>query len=187
MATGKSIPQILESVRRGSGAGDIFTPQQVKPFLNKELQLLADEIKAFMIAGAELGGRQKFRKDGQGFVKTAQVTMTTDGGKITVPEYATYLDSGRKPGTYPPIAAIISWIKRYRILGRARVSGKYQKTSDKSINSAAYAIQRAIYKHGIKARPFINATLDFQDELISQVIDEIMIPQIVSILEVQFK
>ena len=179
--------QIVQSIQRGSGRGNVFTAAQVKPYLDKELQSIADEIKTYMVALAEVGHRQKFRKDGQGFVKTAKVTMTTDGGKITLPSYAVNLDEGRKPGTYPPIAALIAWVKRYRILARVKTSGRYQKVEAKSVNNAAWAIQKAIFKNGIKARPFIDATLDFQQELISKVIDEIMIPEIISILEYQFK
>jgi hypothetical protein len=183
----KSVAQVVQQFKIGTGSGGVFTAAQVKPYLDKQLQGIADEIKATMIGFAELQHRHKFRKDGSGFVKTAKVTMTTDGGKITLPSYAVNLDTGRKPGSYPPIAAIIAWVKRYRILARVKGSGRFQKVEAKSINSTAIAIQKSIFKNGIKAKPFIDATLSYQNELISKVIDEIMIPEIVSILEYQFK
>lgn len=183
----KSVAQVVQTLQRGSGKGGVFTAAQVKPYLDKQLQTIADEIKETMIGFAELQHRHKFRRDGQGFVKSAAVTMTTDGAKITLPEYAVYLDTGRKPGTYPPISAIIAWVKRYRILARVKSTGRYQKVAEKSINSTARAIQKSIFKNGIKAKPFIDATLSYQESLIARVIDEIMIPEIVSILELTFK
>lgn len=184
----KSVAQTVLALQRGTGSGNVFPPSQLKPHMNKQLDALAADIKAFMIAQAEVGRNHKFRKDGQGFVKTSQVTMTTDGGKITLPEYATQLDAGRKKrAKYVPLADLIAWIKRYRILARVKRTGKFKKVSQDSVNAAARAIQKAIFKNGIKAKPFIQATLDYQDELIAKVIDEVMIPEIVSILELKFK
>jgi hypothetical protein len=184
----QSVARTVLALQRGTGSGGVFKPEQVKPRLNQQLENIAAEIKAFMIAEAEVGRSHKFRKDGQGFVKTSVVTMTTDGGKITLPEYATQLDAGRKKrAKYVPLESLIAWIKRYRILARVKRTGKFKKVSQDSVNAAARAIQKAIFKNGIKAKPFIQATLDYQEELISKVIDEVMIPEIVSILELQFK
>ncbi|WP_299988706.1 hypothetical protein [uncultured Pontibacter sp.] len=178
----------IKRVRRGKGSGKLFTPQELKTYLDGELFELAKQIKEFIIAEAEKGGRHKFRKDGRGgFVNSTEVEFTTDGVEITLPEQAYYIEQGRKPlAKKVPIQAIIKWLKRYRILGRDKRSGKYRKTSAASINSTAWAIQQSIYKNGIKARPFIQASLDFTEQLISQVIDEIMIPEIIQIVEFSF-
>lgn len=184
----KTIAQVLQGFKRGNGSGGVFTAAQVKPRLNQELTAIAAEIKEFMLAQAQIGHKHKFRADGQGIVKTSVVTMTTDGGKIILPDYAIQLDAGRrKRAKYVPLADLIAWLKRYRILARVKRTGKFRKVSQDSINAAAVAIQKAIFKNGILAKPFINATLDFQEELISKVIDEVLVPEIVSILELQFK
>lgn len=183
----QSVAAIVQTIKRGAGAGTVFTPQQVGPFLDKELQVVADAIKEFMIAEIELNRLHKLRRDGSGIVGKSLVTMTTSGGKIVLPAYAVNLDEGRRPGaTLIPLDALIAWIKRYRILGRANPSGKFKKASGDSINAAAQAIQRSIFQHGIIARPFIEATLDFQQLLIAQIVDELIVPQIVSTLELVF-
>ncbi|WP_149867180.1 hypothetical protein [Solirubrum puertoriconensis] len=140
-----------------------------------------------MFAELELSGRHNIRRDQSGLWHNTKVTMTTDGGLIQLPEYGEALDAGRQPGTkMVPLDMLIAWVKRYRILGRVKRTGVFRKASAESVNSAAVAIQRSIYRNGIKARPFIEATLDFQQLLIAEVVDQIMIPEIVSVLEVTF-
>lgn len=184
----KSIPEIIATLKRGNGSGKVFTPQQVRPFLDKQLKEVADAIKEFMFAELELNSKHKIRRDKSGLWEKTQVTFTSDGGKITIPDYAFQLDQGRRPGVrLVPLEDLIKWLKRYRILGRTRPSGKFKATSQDSINSAAVAIQKAIFRNGIKARPFLEKTLEFQDVLIAGIVDEIMLPQIVSILEFTFQ
>ena len=61
--------------------------------------------------------------------QTAQGIQT----QITALGYLTYVDGGRKPGTYPPIRPLLEW---------ARVKGLPE--------GAAYGAQKNIYKGGIK-------------------------------------
>jgi hypothetical protein len=179
----------IKRVKRGKGGGKVFTAQQIKDYLNGELFELAKLIKEFMIAEAEKGGKHKFRADGKaGIVQSTKVEFTVDGVEIELAEHAQYINNGRKAGAKKvPIGALIKWLKRYRVVSRDKKTGKYQKSSEGSINAAAYAIQQSIFKNGIKARPFIEKTLDFAEDLISEVIDEIMIPEIISIIEFTFK
>lgn len=182
------VKQVIQTIKAGAGAGKVFTPEQVVPYLDKQMRELAASVKEFLILEAEKGHNHKFRRDGAaGFVQSTTVTLTTDGGKISLPDYAINLDEGRKPfSKLVPLASLIAWIKRYRILGRAKGSGKYKKASAISINSTALAIQGAIYKNGIIARPFIKASLEFMNELISAIIEEVLVPQIISIVELFF-
>lgn len=175
----------IKRVRRGKGSGKVFTPQQLKTYLDGELSELAKLIKEFIITEAEKGGRHKFRRDGKdSFVNSVQVDFTTDGVEIELAEQAYYVEQGRRPfAKKVPVSALIKWLKRYRVLGRDKKTGKYKKASTNSINSTAWAIQQSIYKNGIKARPFIQASLDYAEELISEVIDEVMIPEIIFIVE----
>jgi hypothetical protein len=183
----QSVKQIIQTIQRGNGSGGVFTPAQVKIRLDKELQVVADAIKEFMMAEIEIGRQHKIRRDQSGIYGKSVVTMTTDGGKIQLPDYAVSLDEGRKPGAaLVPLESLIAWIKRYRILGRTQSNGRFKKASGDSINAAAYTIQQGIFRNGIIARPFINATMDFQQILIAQIVDEVMIPQIVNTLEIFF-
>lgn len=183
----KSVPQIIASIKRGTGKGNVIPPSKVKTFLDSQLKEIAVAIKEFMFAELELNSPHKIRRDKSGLWEKTEVTFTTDGGKITLPDYAYALDSGRKPGLrLVPLQDLVKWLKRYRILGRSRPSGKFRKTSQDSINNAAVAIQKAIFRNGVKARPFIEKTLEFQDILVASVVDEIMLPEIVSILDFTF-
>jgi len=70
---------------------------------------------------------------------------------INIPEYAIFIENGRRPGsTPPPIAIILRWIQRKRIKGRNRVNGRFI-----SNNSLAFMIARAIGRRGIRPKPFL--------------------------------
>lgn len=56
-------------------------------------------------------------------------------------DYLTYVDQGRRPGTYPPIRALIKWVA---IKGMPK--------------QAAWAIRQNIYKFGIKPTRVISRT-----------------------------
>ncbi|TXK36792.1 hypothetical protein FVR03_16755 [Pontibacter qinzhouensis] len=178
----------IKKVTRGKGAGKAFTPDQIKTYLEGQLFEVAKLIKEFIIAEAEKGGRHKFRKDGKdGFVNSVNVDFTTDGVKIDLPGHAQYIENGRKPFTKKvPLSEIIKWLKRYRVVSRDQKTGKYKKVSQNSINSTAWAIQQSIYKNGIKARPFIEASLQYTEELLAEVIDEFLVPELISIVEFHF-
>jgi hypothetical protein len=58
-------------------------------------------------------------------------------------DYAKFVDKGRRKGTYPPIQPLLSWVKLKNLKP-----------------SAAYAIQKSIYKFGIKPTNFIMNAYD---------------------------
>lgn len=179
----------IKKVKRGKGSGKVLTPDQLKSGLDGLLYELAKGIKEFIIASAQEGGKHKFRNDGkEGFVQSTKVEFNTDGVKIDLPEQAQYINNGRKAGAKKvPIAALVKWLKRYRVVSRDKTTGKYQKASQGSINSAAYAIQTAIFKNGIKARPFIEKSMKYAEETVAQIIQEVMIPEILTLIEFHFK
>jgi hypothetical protein len=101
---------------------------------------------------------------------------------ITMPNYAVFVDEGVEgaiekkfrsrfsfKSKYPPFAAIFDWIKRYRRkIGRGRnKSGQY--ISDASL---AFAIQRAIYRRGLKPKPFIDNNLEAGYALLQELIND---------------
>ncbi|MFD2717898.1 hypothetical protein ACFST9_04180 [Hymenobacter monticola] len=168
-------------------AKQVFNSKQIAPFLDKELQSFADEIKRFMIAQIEAQRQGRLLNDKSGFVGQSKVTFNTSGVVLSLPEQAIYIDQGRRPGLRRvPVDNIIRWLRRYRILGRDRTSGKFRRATEQSINSAAWAIQQAIFRHGIRAKPFINETLEYAEQIISQAVDKVLIPQIVGIVEISF-
>ena len=67
--------------------------------------------------------------------------------QIAMFDYAKYVISGRRAGAKKvPISALIKWIKQKGLTPRA----------GQSINQLAFAIQTAIFKRGIKGRPFLS-------------------------------
>ena len=79
-------------------------------------------------------------------------------------DYLKYVDKGRKPGSYPPIASLLRW---------ARVKGLPQ--------GAAYGTQKNIYKFGIKptnvlrrAQLRIETFREFQTKYEKGVVDAIV-------------
>ena len=82
------------------------------------------------------------------------------GDSITMPEYYTYIDSGRKKGAKAvPFTALVKWIKKKNFTG--------------DVNKLAFAIQKSIRKKGIKPRPFIMEAIDVVE--FSVILDEIEI------------
>lgn len=71
-------------------------------------------------------------------IETARGVQT----QIYALDYLTYVDKGRKPGSYPPIKPLLAW---------ARVKGLPE--------GAAYGAQKNIYKFGIKPTNVIKKTI----------------------------
>ncbi|WP_226929909.1 hypothetical protein [Hymenobacter siberiensis] len=173
----QSIAQVVQSLGKPTP-----TPTgSIKPRLNQEMQLVADAIKVFMLAELEAHARHKLSTTGSGIASTATAAADVTGVSIGLPAYADSIDQGRKPGgKLVPLESIIGWLLRYKIASNKKV----QKGS--GINSAAYAIQRSIYLHGIKAKPFLEATIQFRDELVDKVVDTVILPQIAATLDLIF-
>ena len=101
---------------------------------------------------------------------------------IEIPNYGLYVDAGVKGAKeslnnsrfgyklkLPPLSAILDWIKRYRgKVGRGRNKlGRF--ISDVSL---AWAIRKAIYRRGLKPRPFIDNNLEAGYALLTQLIND---------------
>jgi hypothetical protein len=83
-------------------------------------------------------------KGGSRIIKKLGLRILTYDNKIEVttklPDYAIYVDQGRKPGKMPPLRAVLAWMKR--------------KNIDKKYS---FVIRRKIGREGIKATNFIKA------------------------------
>jgi hypothetical protein len=78
-------------------------------------------------------------------------------------DYFQYVDSGRRPRARKvPVEFLLKWMKKKGI------TPAYGQT----YNSVAFAIQNAIYKAGIKSRPYtqliIGATIDILSEALAE-------------------
>jgi hypothetical protein len=119
----------------------------------KDLDKLARDIGSIMQAvySKRKLGRTRLARNTRVVVRRGRV-------EVLLPEYADFVDEGRKAGKRPPIAPILRWIKRNRI------------KSDVPPKALAFAVANSIAKKGIKARPF----LDDARELVSKRIDGII-------------
>lgn len=77
--------------------------------------------------------------------------------EIIANDYFGYVSKGRKRHARKvPVQNLIKWIRQYNI------------SSTKSVNQTAFAIQTAIYKHGIKGKKFINPVVDYSADYIAE-------------------
>jgi hypothetical protein len=154
---------------------------QVKQQLNKLLQEASEFIRQYILAQAQVGHKNTFKKQGD-FEKGTEVSFDLSSGlSIELPDFADEMDRGRKPGSYPPAAAILAWVKQYNIT--AKSSGKAGRIST---NQLVFLIQRSIFKNGIKARPFIENAEDFAEKLAGDIAEQIILPSLVEPLAQQF-
>jgi hypothetical protein len=77
--------------------------------------------------------------------KNTKIIISQDVLRVIMPDYAIYVDKGRRGGKRPPIKAILNWMKQ------AGINTKGVRQID-----IAYAISNSIGQKGIKPRPFID-------------------------------
>lgn len=104
--------------------------------------------------------------------KQIKVEYRKDLISVTMPEYARFIDSGRKPGSKPPpIKAILKWIKDKGI--NPEPSPNPSKSANKAPEEKvitdeqlAFAISKAIATNGVKPKPFIQRLIEFLTDII---------------------
>jgi hypothetical protein len=109
-------------------------------------------------------------------VRDIRAVPVGDSVEVFMPNYAIYVEKGRKPGVKaPPVSVIVSWIKRKKIPLRG---GR--------INAVAYAIARSIGRWGIKAKPFIERSADelFDSEPFAIALSDFLDQQLVELLNI---
>ena len=93
---------------------------------------------------------------------TFRTSITGKGLKITIrlADYWQYIEYGRRKGAkMPPIKAIKDWIEVRNIVPRPmKLQGG--KTEVPTTESLAYIIARSISRKGIKARPYMQQSID---------------------------
>lgn len=104
--------------------------------------------------------------------KQIKVEYRKDLISVTMPEYAKFVDSGRKPGSKPPpIKAILKWIKDKGINPEPRPnpSKADNKAPEEKVitdEQLAFAISKAIATNGVKPKPFIQRLIEFLTDII---------------------
>lgn len=120
------------------------------------LKEVAEQAKAVMmvVMSSELGINKKVGVntlvDGHIF---KDINVNVDGlelVEILVNDYIQYIESGRQPGSFPPVSVIAKWAAEKGI------------TTD---NRVVWAICQSIYKNGIPARPLIDVKGGFWEQI----------------------
>lgn len=76
-------------------------------------------------------------------------------GSLSLAEHWKYVEYGRKPGKFPPINNLITWVQEKNLLPRPTTLSEANK-----IKSLAYLIGRKIAKDGIQPGGYLGSSLD---------------------------
>jgi len=138
----------------------LITRQKLQEFGRDYVKILTSELlKAGKIATGRL-------------INSLNYKLKDDGQNIAIilesEDYLKFVDSGRKRGTYPPIRPLLQWVS---------VKGLPK--------SAAYAIQKSIYKFGIPPTNVIPKTINAfdTDPQLQQKWEKAVVEQIIKKIE----
>lgn len=101
---------------------------------------------------------------GSDLIKNTKVVANNEGVSVLMPDYADFVDSGRKPGRMPPIASIIKWVREKHL----DIPKGY------TLESFAFAIGRKIAKKGTKGRFFYDEMVKRVFELVADYINKLI-------------
>lgn len=120
------------------------------------VKAIAEEAKAVMMSvlASELGVNKKVGRntlvEGRIFQEVGCNVEDIELVSILVNDYIQYIESGRRPGSFPPVSVIAKWAAEKGI------------TTD---NRVVWAICQNIYKEGIAPRPIIDASNGFWEQI----------------------
>jgi hypothetical protein len=103
---------------------------------------------------------RRFRSTGQSH-NEFRVSTANNEGTLTGANYLYYLMNGRKPGKFPPISAMLDYIRAKGIKGRDQKTGRF--ITDRSL---AFLFARAIAEKGNKVFQGKVAPLNVDDEIV---------------------
>ena len=126
----------------------------------------------------------KAKKDATGrLIKSlrSEVREVVNGFELIIEgeDYLTYVDKGRKRGSFPPVREIKKWVSIRKIQARDK-KGRFQ-----SYEQTAWAVAKSIYRFGIKPTNVIdksikrlNAERDIIEEAYAEYLEQIIINNI---------
>ena len=117
----------------------------------------AEEIYKYQIS---LGGKNASRKLTDTIKSNIVVGDQAYEVSLTLQESWKYIESGRAPGKFPPVKAILDWISVKPILPRPDVNGRIP-----SPKSLAFLIGRKIENEGIEPFPALETTKEELDKI----------------------
>ena len=128
--------------------------------LEKTLRDYAKDARELYKYQISLGGKNASRKlidsvNSQIFVNDRGYDVT-----LRLQEYWKYIESGRKPGKFPPVGALIRWIQVKPIIPKPDKNGKLP-----SPKQLAYLIGRKIEQEGIAPFPALKTTQEDLDRI----------------------
>ena len=117
----------------------------------------AEEIYKYQIS---LGGKNASRKLTDTIKSNVVVGDQAYEVTLTLQEYWKYIESGRQPGKFPPVKALLDWISVKPIIPRPDADGKIPTPKQLS-----FLIGRKIKEEGIKPFPALETTKEELDKI----------------------
>jgi hypothetical protein len=128
-----------------------------------------EALRAVQIAAINIEASAKMNVTANGSVDTGQlrarIAKIINANELSArvvsrQTYSSAIEFGRKPGSFPPVGALQDWVRRKQLAGTYSVKTRRRtgNTSDrtKQDKALAFVIARAIYRKGIKEKPFLN-------------------------------
>lgn len=126
----------------------------------------AEELYKYQIS---IGGKNASRKLIDNVKSWVVVGENSYEVTLQLQDYWKYIESGRKPGKFPPVNAILNWILVKPILPRPNGNGELQRLKPKQL---AFLIGRKIKEEGIEPYPALKTTKEELDKLYKEKIAE---------------
>lgn len=117
----------------------------------------AEEIYKYQIS---LGGKNASRKLTDTIKSNVVVGDQAYEVSLTLQEYWKYIESGRAPGKFPPVKALLDWISVKPIIPRPDADGRIPTPKQLS-----FLIGRKIKEEGIKPFPALETTKEELDKI----------------------
>jgi hypothetical protein len=124
----------------------------------------AIEIAAGLIANRLIDGLQQSEQIASGNLEssiepTFYITPTRTTIDVLMLPYGTELDRGRKPGTRPPVSALVKWLSYPNVRDRLNL----RDLDIKNKEGVAYAIAKKIEREGTTGNHFIQNVVNDTD------------------------
>ena len=144
----------------------LFNYRKADPMLEKETQKALNSITL----AVQMNVRDEAPIGGTGLLHAGiKTSIATGHARVFSQEkYVQWVVGGRAPGTPPPVAPLLRWVKS-STKGRAFLAKLQSGGRKVSARSAAFVIARAIGKRGTKENPFFDRGIDASQATIQRI------------------